>query len=1138
MCQSSMWFSQQRSAHRFLLVMLVLYIQIVASLTGNVFQFTHSVYNGTLLENTRGKVYVITSVKMAIMLSDIYLMNVHFTILGDEEGKIFIAESESVENICFLRVRTRTKVYGMLNRERKQNYNIQIKAVGLQMTGESFDAVAYLNVTILDENEFSPLFSAHHITVSIPEDTPIYSSITQVTASDADVGFNGEVYYSIVHPTSMFSIHPTSGTVMLMCSLHSQSMRHVIEIHAEDRGLKRPNRLNSPQSNTILEVIVLSANIQLPIIYVQKLPALLENASIGSVFAVLKIIDNDSGINGVIGNVDIVDSDMFTVVRTDSLDIYNVALAAKLDRDHSTEFLNITIMAADKGSPPLSSSVMVAVNIQDVNDNSPQFEHHLYKANISEMAPIHTAVILIKAYDEDEGQNGQVHYTLRGSGSHFFYIDEISGLITTAARLNAETHMHIQLVVFAEDGAKNGIRLTGQTKLLVNIIDFNDNAPIFNEDNQQDVYVEENMPKGTWIVSVFASDHDSGNNGHVSYSIQNDNVPFRIDAFNGEIRTTEVLDFETMQKKYPVVIQASDWGSPFKRWTRKTIYVNVRDINDNNPIFENANCEVNLSRSAVIGTKILVLTAIDYDVEDKIAYTITSGNTNGCFKMEYLTGSLQVSCNLTTMHNSIQVLSVTACDGEHMSIQSNVILNFIDGNVGTHPQYSSTGDASVTCQDTNVAKHKAEQLYMSYLNNDIDERKPFPAANNAAINHLPRFSDEFPENLWIAEDTPVSTVLARISAINDEGGYGAVFLFSILNGNVGGAFKINLFTGELEVFSQLDHESMSEYNLTLAMGNIESDHRVVSKLIRIFISDVNDNPPFFDHEIYMKSVFEDVPLNTTLLQIHATDRDTRFNGKIRYSMMFSSDSFHLDSLSGKLRVKGKLDREHISKFRILLRAEDCGLHIRLSATTTVFITINDINDNLPEFFPAFQTVRVIEDLPIGTVVAILTARDADDAKNGEVMYRLVDGGGSKFHVDSITGAVTIVESLDYETTQVYNVSVLAEDGGDPVLESMSLLIIEVIDVNKNYHNPSFNHFIEYGFVKENSPVGTYVMTVSASDNDDFNGGITHYSIRQGSGIGRFIIDDTGKLLHVFYNVHYFLLLYFRYYLCILLVPTM
>ena len=1091
------------------------YSQLSTARVKENFRFTHPVYNGTVPENAVGKVYVKTSIKMGISMSEISSLKVDFSVLGKDVGRIFHAESVTVEDFCFLRVRTKTGAYGKLNREHRQKYYLRIRATGTFVTGSVIETYTDLNITLLDQNEFSPLFPPRPFSVSIPEDTPLHSSITEVKASDAEVGINGEIYYSFLDPSPMFAIHPTSGVVTLMRPLKFQSRKYTLEIHAEDRGLKSSDRPISPLSNTKLEVNVLPVNYHSPIILVQKFPALLEDTSPGSVFAVLTVTDPDVGRNGEISRVAVLDSAVFRAVSTSTPSVFNVVVASRLDREEEPGGFNVSVVAVDSGHPPKTTTIIIPVHIQDVNDNPPVFEKEMYRAELLEVVPVNTPVLFVKATDADEDQNGEVRYRLKDEdASDQFSIDEKTGLISTAAELDAEVEKQILLVVYAEDRANSGTRLTGETKVIIDVKDFNDNAPRFTEDSLKAVSINENMPKGTLVATLTATDADSADNSHVSYSIHNvDPVPFEIDAFTGQIKTTEVFDFETTQKQYSVIVRASDWGSPYKHWTQKRIVINVQDTNDNSPEFEKTRCKGYLSREAATGTEIVVLTAIDFDAGNIISYSISEGNDDGCFAIEPSTGSVQVACSLVSNSEDLREITVVASDGEHLSVPTTVTLQLVNNK---RSQLSASAEVSVTCQDTDVAQRLQRQLTLSSRNNkdkaDVNVDLGGSEGSVMAGEHAPEFHETFPAYITVSEDAAVGSVVLKVLATDEDAGYSGQVLFVITEGNDGGAFKIDTFTGDLQVFSPLDHETRSEYNLTITAHDLGEAGKSTSRVLKVFVSDENDNAPQFEHGIYEKSIFEDVQVNATVLQVFATDRDTGLNARIRYSILSHGEDFFVEADSGILKVKNRLDREKKPVYNIVVQAQDSGLRQRLTSTSSVIITLNDINDNFPEFIPRLQTVRVREDLPVGTVITTLTAHDLDEGQNGKVTYKLVDGAGNKFQVDELTGAVRIREKLDFETTQVYNLSVRAEDGGEQSLVSMCLLNIEVVDVNENHFAPEFSSFLERGSVPENSEVGTYVMSVRADDKDDAgtNGGRITYSIRDGSGLGRFTIDINGE----------------------------
>lgn len=1077
------------------------------------FRFTYQMYNGTIPENALGKVYIKTSDKMGIFLHNPSPVSVDFTIIEGDKNGIFHAESTQEEDFCFLRVRTKTGGYWRLNREHKHEYLLRIKAIGSYVTGTTLETYADLNVTVLDQNEFSPLFPSNPFSVSIPEDTALYSSIAVVKASDADVGINGEIYYSLVEPSLMFAIHPTSGVVSLMRPLSPGTRSYELEIHAEDRGLVSGDRVVSPLSNTKLRISVTLVNKYAPVITVQKHQALVENANLGTLFAVLKVTDADEAMNGEIGEVAIVDDvRTFRIVPSTDSSVYNIIVAGELDRELMPSGSNLSVFAVDRGSPPRTSTVVIPFYIEDMNDNAPVFFRDLYKAEVSEAVPIKTPVIFVHATDLDEGSNADIVYSIQeGEGASFFSIDKHSGLISTAAELDAESMSQIILSVTATDQANAGTQLSSKVKVIIAISDFNDNAPVF-EVIDTAVYVSENLPKGTLVVKVKATDVDSLENGYISYSITNPGpVPFDINPFSGEITTTQVMDFETMKTMYNLRIRASDWGAPFRQETETIVTVKVQDTNDNSPEFEKTRCKGYLSREAAEGTEIVVLTAIDFDAGNIISYSITEGNEDECFSIIPSTGSVQLACDLQSHPNDSRILTLVASDGEHFSVPVTVSLTLVNNK---RSQRLSAAEVSVSCQDTDVTRRLQEQLHLSKENNRGDTTSLALMFQQLQVENVyaPHFEGNISLNVTVSEDVVVGSVIFNFSATDEDKGCNGQVLYVITKGNIGDVFKVDSFTGSLKVMSSLDFETVSEYNLTILAEDLGKPRKSAIQTITIFVADVNDNHPVFEKDQYNQEIFEDIIINSTVIQVSAVDKDTGRNAKLEYSIVSGGEDFFIEPNTGIIRVKNYLDREKQAEYIVLVQAKDLGLNRRQSATTSVIIVLKDVNDNFPEFVPKVVTVRVREDFPVGTAITTLTAHDSDEGENGTVTYKMIDGADNKFYIDELTGVVRILNKLDFETTQVYNLSIRAEDGGQQSLASMCLLNVEVVDVDENHYAPEFSSFLLSGSVAENSRVGTYVMTVRAQDKDtaDNPGEKIVYFIRDGSGLGRFSIDNNGE----------------------------
>lgn len=238
------------------------------------------------------------------------------------------------------------------------------------------------------------------------------------------------------------------------------------------------------------------------------------------------------------------------------------------------------------------------------------------------------------------------------------------------------------------------------------------------------------------------------------------------------------------------------------------------------------------------------------------------------------------------------------------------------------------------------------------------------------------------------------------------------------------------------------------------------------------------------------------------------------NSKVTYTLITDTKDFRVDSQTGILTTCAILDREKQETYELKIRAMDGGGNNEqpaLYSDAIVRVTIDDINDNAPAFSLSDYTVRVREDIPIGTVVVVLTANDLDTGPGGEVSYSLSEDSESSFKIDKFSGTIRTTKALDFEERQVHSVIVKAIDRGTPALSSETSVIIEVIDVNENKFAPQFEDFVLSGSVSENQPVGTHVMIVAAKDSDapGPDSRIT-YSIRGGDGLGLFSIDGDGK----------------------------
>ncbi|XP_076861938.1 protocadherin gamma-C5-like isoform X2 [Brachyhypopomus gauderio] len=318
-------------------------------------------------------------------------------------------------------------------------------------------------------------------------------------------------------------------------------------------------------------------------------------------------------------------------------------------------------------------------------------------------------------------------------------------------------------------------------------------------------------------------------------------------------------------------------------------------------------------------------------------------------------------------------------------------------------------------------------------------------------------------------------------------------------------FEINTVSGALVIRETIDRESMCGLSSTclLHLQIVLKDplemHRVV-----VEIADVNDNAPQFPARNSSLEISEAAAPGTRFRLESAHDPDVGVNS-LRTYQLAPNDCFVLKvetksdgSKFPELMLEKPLDRERQAAFRLLLTAIDGGQPEK-SGTTLLFIKILDVNDNAPVFDETVKRVNLLENSPIGTIVTKLNATDTDSGMNGEVSFLFSkytpDRVLKLFSVDSKTGEIRVISEVDYEQTDVYDVTVQARDGGTPAMESSCNIKIEITDVNDN--TPDVTLTSLSSSISEDAEVGTVIALISARDLDSGKNGQVTLTVSSG-----------------------------------------
>ncbi|GCB61025.1 hypothetical protein scyTo_0004039 [Scyliorhinus torazame] len=1051
------------------------------------FQFTHHVYNATIYENSAPKTYLESSVKMGIQIIEA-IENIKYKIVSGDNMNVFKAEEYLVGDFCFLRIRTRSSNMAVLNREVKDHYLLTVQALDGTFQHEAWTKVM---IQILDKNDLRPLFSPLSYSVSITDDAPLRSSVARITATDADVGSNAAFYYAFKDRADMFAINPSSGVVTLAGSLNYTTLKqYSLEILAVDRTVKLFGG-SGIGSVAKLTVNVEWAGIRAPGIQSVHL------ASPGKDHdATRAIITVEEGVDAV----DIVDGDPahhFNVIPfyQGSREFKLLYLKEENWVDNSLGY-NLSLQARDKSNPTNHSPIKI-IHVPAKWPETLKFEEDRYKVRLPEFAPPNSPVLMVRAQPK---LPNQTYYLEQNHASTKFRINPRTGLITTAAAMDFLEQSHFELKVKASIGHIS-------VNIIIDLIDTNNNAPEFRASSYQGS-IDENVQIGTSILTVNATDKDQGENGYVTYSIANVGpVPFSIHPFTGTIVTSENLDYELMQRVYHLRVWASDWGSPYHYEVEVPVTIYLKNLNDNEPLFEKNNCHGNVSRNLTVGHLITTVSAVDADELQGIRYELLSGNELDFFDLNPISGTLMLKRPLSyspARMISFFHLKITATDGENYASTIDVNLTVTD----------RLKMVNMHCKDTGAIKKLAEILLLSVKPHYQPQEEDSFSYIHIVNAHSPQFDIHFPNSIDVIESIPVDSTILNIHAMDPDSGFNGKMVYVISNGNEDSCFVVEMETGVLKVVLPLDHETTSLYTLNITIYDLGKPQKFSWRVLTVHVLDANDNKPKFFQDSYSAVIRENVELGTSIAQVKAKDNDVGDNGEIKYSLLSGTKTFSIEKASGIVHVSGTLDRElhpiHVLKIEARDQARQ---EPQLFSTIDLTVIIEDVNDNPPQFVPSHYRVRVPEDIPVGTVIVWLEAYDPDLGPGGEVKYSLITTGENAFRIDRQAGAIRTNKQLDFESKNFYNLTAHVIDSGKPhSLSSTCYVEIEVIDVNENLHRPHFSSFVIKSSVSEGVPVGTSVITLTAQDEDNGNDGTIRYSIKGGTGLGFLTINEnTGTI---------------------------
>ncbi|XP_068182536.1 protocadherin gamma-A12-like [Antennarius striatus] len=496
-----------------------------------------------------------------------------------------------------------------------------------------------------------------------------------------------------------------------------------------------------------------------------------ESADKGNRFSIEEAHDADVGQNAV-QRYNLQKNDNF-ILSVDNNKV-ELVLENKLDREKEQE-LNLLLTALDGGSPQRSGTVVIHVTVLDSNDNAPVFSQDVYKASLPENSPVDTVVVHVRATDADEGVNGHVTYEFGHASDdvNSFSIDPKTGVIRVTGDIDFEESKLFEMRVQAKDG----LGLTSYAKVIIDITDENDNAPVINLKSLTNP-VPENVSPGTEVGIINVQDRDSEKNRQVRCSIQQ-NVPFKlVPSIKNyySLVTTGQLDREVVSD-YNITITATDEGSP-PLSSSKSLHLSVADINDNPPVFGEQSYSAYVSENNKAGSTLCSVTARDPDWRQNgtVIYSVLAGEVNGAPVSSYVS----VNGDTGVIH------AVRSFDYEHMRSFQVHLMARDNGS----PPLSSNVTVSVFISDVN--DNCPQILY------------PAPEGSSFMTELVPKAAHG-------------GSVVSKVIAVDADSGQNAWLSYQIVKSTDPGLFTIGVHSGEIRTQRDISQSDSMKQNLIVSV---------------------------------------------------------------------------------------------------------------------------------------------------------------------------------------------------------------------------------------------------------------------------------------------------------------------------------
>jgi hypothetical protein len=1012
-------------------------------------------------------------------------------------------------------------------------------------------SVTEVAVTVQEQNMFPPQFvTVPSGALSVSELFNLTSVIFTFNASDADEGAYGRLTYSLnttSEESGIFTIDPNMGQLKLLRMLdHETQTQHILDVIVTDGLSDSSNRMSATSQVTIS---VLDEN--------EHTPQCTQPFYIG-------YFQSTTPLNDVLVTLNCTDDDIYDVLSytqgqytegsTQPFSLVGSTIEYNGNTPHTSadDYYRFSVRVSDGKK---STTVNITIATLFTNDHSPNFTLPSYSIDVTEDAALGSSLYTFTAEDSDRGLQGEVTYSLSGRDAGEFSINQATGELLLADSLDTETRPELYIEVVGTDGDPFDPRSTS-VNVTVSVTDVNDNAP-FCDPSYLTVPILSGTESNTVIGTLMCQDNDRLLiNRQLTFSLSPDTLdhPFDVSSSTGEILTSGEL---TPSTSYFFTVVVSDTGTPSLS-SEVDVVVEVYRENQAPPMFDRDVYHFTIDETIEILSVIGQLTVTDEDSSaENFRFNITESNSD--FHVDFETGLVRVIAPMDYEQDRMFMFTVQVQDGGSYNganvLTATTTVNISVVNINDHePELSGSGIYGTTvnvttgigqtvlefsCSDEDVgvfgevsvthdpldipfdrARIGQTDRYRFFVKSDLTEAGGISYTANItctddlyttqgqifiAVLHPgdPVFAQIVYQ--WdVAEDAPLGSNYTDISANTNSG---TSLTYSITSGNDNGLFRIDPDSAALSLAFSLDYEEQRRHGLVIRATDGNGNFSEV--LVIVNVLDVSEDsdlvPPSGSY-----TVAHSHPIGEPFGNLRCTNGTVRRGDRFNFTFVPASTTFSTDDV-GNLRLLHQLDETPAYVLPVYCYNFETPEQV---ANGIVNIRVIFENKYTPAFDLSTYNVLLPEDHNISDVATTVVARDSDIGSFGEIEYRIQSGNtGNKFFVNSTTGELRLLSTLDYETLQNYNLTVIAVDGGTTAPNSKrntgtTTVSVTVQDVNDNA--PVFSEDVYNAAILTDHGLLEQVLNVSCSDADSGNNMIVDYSIRPESQ--KFAIDGNTIVL--------------------------